>query len=630
MVESPTEALETTGPTRRVGRGVPLLTVSAVGVILAVGFWPLMFDKLPAPDDEGFFVMSTRAFLHGGTLYVDVNSAYGPFYHSFMGLIYRLIGQDPTLTSGRVIVLLLTTLSAAVFAAAVWRVTRSLSMTVVCEIAAFCILIRATGNEPGHPGSVIVLLLAIGMYSLAGYSLDARPRHLFVTGAVIGAMTMTKVNVGILAAVAVVVALVVGSTAYSPAARLSVGAGAVVLPFLLIYQRPYEAGVVALAVVVSSAMLATQATLCADTTSIQPRALTNCAGGGLVGVAVSCLWPLATGTPLTVLPHAILIGPLRQVDNLFVAPLIDVELWAFILTTAGALAALAYRRGQTAEGSRTQASLELLLLAVALWVLGRGIVRPLGIGGQFGRWLPLIALLPALAWIASASPQIRLALRFFVPLAILQILHAYPVAGSQTAFGTVAMVVPCAVAAAWSLERIPAWRAAAAASRAMAVTALCLALTFTAGLWPLAIWHSYTRLQALDLPGAHFVRTDRAHARTLQQLTAALRQHCDTFYSAPGMNSLYVYSELPPPTGLLRHWPGVMTISEQRKLANQLAAHSASGDRVCIVRDLGRQKTWLASSYGNGPLGNAVAQYQSKVAQVGAFSISVKGPQQAS
>ncbi|MDQ1456027.1 MAG: hypothetical protein QOH28_1647, partial [Actinomycetota bacterium] len=108
--------------------------ICGTGAVLSVAFFPTLFihwgsgfGALSAGnDDEGMFLVSLRQFLDHGSLYRHTWSGYGPFYYSFVGLIYRLTGQEPTLQNGRLLALAFTAVSAAVFAAAVWRVTRSL------------------------------------------------------------------------------------------------------------------------------------------------------------------------------------------------------------------------------------------------------------------------------------------------------------------------------------------------------------------------------------------------------------------------------------------------------------------------------------------------------------------------
>jgi hypothetical protein len=77
------------------------IVFSGLGLLLAVAFLPMLFNSVAAYDDEGYFLVAVSQFLHHGSLYVHtLGTSYGPFYWSFIGLIYRLTGQNPTLTVG--------------------------------------------------------------------------------------------------------------------------------------------------------------------------------------------------------------------------------------------------------------------------------------------------------------------------------------------------------------------------------------------------------------------------------------------------------------------------------------------------------------------------------------------------
>jgi len=82
------------------------LVFGGLGLVLAVAFFPEFFNQVTTYDDEGYFLVTVRQFLQHGSLYVHTSGAsYGPFYWSFIGLIYRLTGHSPTLLSGRLLVL---------------------------------------------------------------------------------------------------------------------------------------------------------------------------------------------------------------------------------------------------------------------------------------------------------------------------------------------------------------------------------------------------------------------------------------------------------------------------------------------------------------------------------------------
>jgi hypothetical protein len=242
----------------------------------------------------------------------------------------------------------------------------------------------------------------------------------------------------------------------------------------------------------------------------------------------------------------------------------------------------------------------------------------------FGGWLPVVGALPALAFMSTAASLPRLVLRFLVPLAVLQSLHAYPVAGEQRYWATVTMFVPVVIALSAGLERLDVWRAAGRASRAVVVAAGAALFVVAIGSSPQTLWHDYLDSRRVGVPGTSLIRTDAVTARTIQKLTNIVRTDCDTFYSAPGFDSLYVYTRLPTPTGLLSNFPGALTTSEQREVASQLAALQAGGKRVCMVSDSRRIGQWL-SSYGDGPLGRALESYQQVVGHSGPFTVSVHG-----
>src|SRR5207249_4934722 len=95
------------------------------------------------------------------------------------------------------------------------------------------------GLETMHPGILIVFLLSVMVYGLASYALEQRAVYLAVVGATVGALLMTKINVGLFAAVSVVIMFVVGNRQYPKSWRSIVATGGVVLPFVLMYQRLY-------------------------------------------------------------------------------------------------------------------------------------------------------------------------------------------------------------------------------------------------------------------------------------------------------------------------------------------------------------------------------------------------------
>jgi hypothetical protein len=607
-----------TAPARRASRRYhAAIAFVAVGLGLTLAFFPEYFNRVTSYDDEGSFLVLVDRFLHHGSLYDHTYSGYGPFYFLYTGVIYRTLGQSPTLFTARLIVAALTMLSVIGFAAAVWKVTRSIVLGVLCEVATFVVLVHFAGYEPLHPGSMIVLLVAVMAYGFAGYAMERRTAYLVVIGAAAGALLMTKVNVGLFAVAAIVIGFVAGNPRFPRWFRVAVVVGAVVMPFAITSQLLNEMTTAQLAVLVSFTLLMTLVALHADPVTLPPRELLVTATAAAGAVLVSWVWPLATGTSLPRLLYGVFIHPLRQTDNLTIAFEPKIIWITIVLTVVGAYLVTARRRGLPTSPVPPR------LIDAALASTG-AVVLGLALFSGNAAWMPAIVLLPMLAFLAKVPRRVRIALRFLVPFAILQMLHAYPVAGSQLKWGMVAMCVPCVIGLGAGLERLALWRITDAPVRVALVGALCSIIVLAAGVWPVSLWDRYLKAEPLDLRGARLVRVDPETKDRLQSLTSLVRRHCDTFYSAPGLNSLYVFTGLPTPSGMLASWPGVLDEREQRELAEQLAA-ADERERVCVVRNMSELALWRASSYGEGPLGDFVAQYRRRVGQVYGYTVSVRG-----
>ncbi len=611
---------ESTSQTRA-RTGSAIVGVAVLGALLTIGFFPELFSRADGYDDEGALVVTLRQFVNHGSLYDHTHGAYGPFYYSFLGFIYKVTGQSPTPFNGRLIALGITGLSAALFAATVWRVTRSLAFTLLAELVTFCLLVGVAGNQPTHPGPLIVLLVAVLLYGLAGYALDPRTVFLVFIGGATGALLMCKINVGLFAATAVVIGFVVGNRRYPKTWSKAVAAAALLLPFLLMAQRLYQLEKAQFALLVALGLLLTYVPMHVDVVTLPRRALATIAVSALALMVASVLWPLADETSPGALVRGVLIQPTAQAEHLTGRAAVTFEWLAFLITIGVTYAVLLRKGGRDVRQLVSPWLLSAGLGLAGLYVLGLAVLHG---NVVFLAWLPSIALVPALALLSDAPPKIRLVLRFLIPVAILQILHAYPVPASQRVWGLVAICIPCVIAMAVAADRLALWQRAKPGARALIIGALGLVFLLFGGTSPVSAWHTYADQTPLHLPGSRLVRLPKARVVELRQLTAAVRSRCDTFYTAPGFASLYIYTGLPTPTGLLANWPGVLDDHEQRELAMQLATLSKSGERVCIVRVLGRQKEWLASSYGAGPLGRSLAHYQARIAVVGHYSISVE------
>ena len=280
---------EAPAPNRR-GAFVATGAMVGTGIVLGAAFFPLMFDRWMNYDDGGMFSVSLKVLLHNGSLYDTVwADKYGPFYYLVMTTLYRVMHQEPTVANGRWIVLVLTVGSAGIFGVAVWRVTGSIPASVVCEVAAFLILIEGAANEPMHPGALGVLLIVVVVFELAAYAIRPTHWHLFVVGAASGASLMTKLNVGLLVVVAIVVAFSVGNALVPRSLRLTITVLAAATPFVLILQSLASIREAELAFVVGIAVIGTAIVMSIDELVIPPRSL----AWAIAGVGVALLGSLA-------------------------------------------------------------------------------------------------------------------------------------------------------------------------------------------------------------------------------------------------------------------------------------------------------------------------------------------------
>jgi hypothetical protein len=461
----------------------------------------------------------------------------------------------------------------------------------------------------------VALLLAVLAFSLSSYSVSRRNGAMVFVGAAAGALLMTKINVGLLAIGALVLAFAVGNRVLGRRVQYLVVTFAVLGPFVLVFKNLDQAWGVALALMVSIAVLELGVvSLVADTVSL-PRRGVAAAAVGLFGVVlVSAALPLSTGTSLGALVDGLIVQPLRLADVASIASTLSFD-WDVIVLTLVVIVFVVFSREHLAKTPQDPERFSwphALLATIALWLFGMGIA---GFGG-FGAWLLPIALLPAVAVTAGAQPELRLALRLLVPLAILQVLHAYPVPGAQTAWGTVVMAVPCAIAIAIGSEQLKPWTDASRLMRGLVVAILGLVLMTAMNLWPVDGWKRYLDNPSLGLAGASLLRVDETQSRELQGITETLRENCDTLWFYPaGLGSYYIFTGLEPPTGLFTTlWPALLSREQKQRVVRSLSAAEAADERVCILRT-NSVGLFGDAADGTDPLVNFVGAYTVPIAE---------------
>lgn len=571
--------------------GFTALTV--VGVLIA---HPTMFAGFHNYDDEGYMLTALKSFVNHGHLYDRVFTQYGPFYYEFWGGIFSVFGIDVTHDSGRTMTMIVWVLASLVFGLGTWRITRSILLGLGVQALTFT-AIGVVNNEPMHPIGLIALTLAVIVVIASFVGEGESPYPMALLGAAVAALVLTKVNVGAFAAISVAMACAVSYRFLWGRRwpRILVEVIFVLTPIVLLASKFHEGWVKHLAIHVAAAALAVVIALRANRPAARKTVELRWLIGGFVVLAiVSCLAIVGSGTSIHGLIEGTIRQPLHQSDAFTIPLLLAHRIYAYDVVALGA--AVAYWYGMRRGGEPSQA----WLAAWSLFAIVVGVTMALSVAGSVlpfdGRTVegyPLSML--AFAWVALAvtapgeTPRFTFA-RLLIPLlAVLQSLHAYPVAGSQTFIATV-LLIPvgalCVANGARGLSRlIPVGpdRLALAGFGALVAVVLGWFVVNSSLREPLdharAVWDAAIPLQ---LPGSHDIRLGIPEEIEMYEDTAhAIQDDCAATLMLPGMDSFYLWSEQEPPSFTATAWPKLFNEEHQRAVVE---ATEGTKD-LCLLRN---------------------------------------------
>ncbi len=542
--------------------GIFLLLVAAV--LLAVSAYWLLFTTLMAYDDEGYVLISLKNYSAHGGLYAQVYSQYGPFFYFLHDAGHRLLGYAFTNTTGRLVTLLCWLFCAVTAALLVWRQTRSLAWTAFTLGLTFFHL-HLMVSEPGHPGGLIGVLVAAGAGLGAALIQRQALRTLAITAGLVGAaLLLTKINIGVFFLAAAGTWFVIQFRASAQArvwSRLATAA-LVLLPLGLMRAELGEPSgrlFAGLSVVASLTLLAVA---WRERQPLTTWGQARWGAGALLGLGVITVAAVcARGTNLAELLEGVLLGPLRHPGVYHFPP--------------------AWKPGAALVGGLS------LLLAGLVWrgqagwlawlLVGLRLVLALGFGLACLEWLPFsghsiaMSYLVPLAWIFAlrlesddtngpAGPATWLGL-----LLVLQYLHAYPVAGSQIAWGTF-LIVPLMALGLHDTQRFVARHGRPVIGTIIALAGLVLGIG-TAGRLSYIGWLRYTESRPLGLPGAEDVRLPEAAASATRLMVLNATAHADVLFTLPGMFSFNQWTGLPTPTlANTTHWFSLLRPAQQQEI----------------------------------------------------------------
>ena len=206
-----------------------------------------------------------------------------------------------------------------------------------------------------------------------------------------------------------------------------------------------------------------------------------------------------------------------------------------------------------------------------------------------------------LAWVAalpsrreSTTPLVRLRRLMLPALAVSEALVAYPVAGTQTGFGSI-LFVPCAaVCLADGWADLAAWRVTRprnVGGFGVEPILVTLAAVLAVGcVWQYVIQSlptdqaAFASGRALTIPGATRLRLDAGQAQAIETIVAAVHSnHCRALIGYPGLYSFDTWTGVPnvsPQTGEQPYWS--LLSYEQQYAVFHRAMHTPG---LCAIED---------------------------------------------
>jgi len=199
---------------------------------------------------------------------------------------------------------------------------------------------------------------------------------------------------------------------------------------------------------------------------------------------------------------------------------------------------------------------------------------------------PFLWLVAARPGNTDASPRCATARSLLALLGAIQVLYAYPVAGSQVVFVAVLMIVVAGLCfwdgLSWfrrpRLEARPnrttnRWPAVARVSAAVLIACLNLAFAWDAR-------RTYESFSPLDLPGSRHVRVEPDKATALRAIVSRINSSCSTLLTEPGLFSFHLWTGKPSPGGVDHQlWMSLLDDATHNAIVEKLS----SDPRACVV-----------------------------------------------
>ncbi len=552
-------------------RALRWVILGVVTAAVAVVGWRLMCTSFLIHDDEGYVLISFRNFSIHGRLYDDVFTQYGPAPFLYYDGLHRLFDVPIDNLLGRVATTCHWVGAALAAGLIAWRLSGRYWTALFTLVATFGYLWQMTW-EPAHPGGLIAVVAAGGLAAALALLRDRTQPALVLLGAVGAVLCFTKINVGLFWCCSLGAFLLMESDGGGRRGAWLAASGLALLPFALMRPLLGDPSVRNFAIMFALSGVA----LCLPLGPKSPQPLRRgdwlAAAAGWAGASVIIVVAtLAHGTTIQGLWHGVVLAPLRHPVNFHLGFSWLSLTWviqAVTLSICGLWCAVPRWRAGLRD---VAAGLRLLALAALVWKWDAWIWIE-GLGALIRLGLPMLPLFLLPLAETSGDDRSGRAMRLAAFIGAGQVLHAYPVAGSQLAWGSF-LLLPLLVtglvdAAAHLAQRLRgAWLSPAVAALALTTTGAQLWLLSDQSL---IRWNAF---EPLGLPGARFLRSQEDIRYALRIVSANARLHADMLFSKPGMFGFNLWTNLPTPT--LRnatHWFWLLSADEQQEITARLQA----------------------------------------------------------
>lgn len=591
---------------------IAIYAVVAIAATVAAYFY--LFTQFAPYDDEGTVLVTLKAFVAGETLYKDVYTPFGPFYYELFGGLFSLSGHAVTTDASRSIVMVIWVGSSLLFGLAVQRFTERVALGVTAMLVAFSVLF-VLSQEPMHAQVLAVALLSV--FTALVIRTDTRRIWMFggLCGALLAALVLTKINLGIYAVAAIFFAAVLS---VEPLYRRRWVRWPVVVAFLvlpLVVTRPDLSNVLvrnlallellaAISVAVATWSLRQDPAKDEEQERTMRWLLSAAAGFGLAFATILGAIFITGSGPADVydgvITQALRIRTVNAIQIGITNASID---WAIAAIAAAGLVSWLRSRGE--PGSRLWSGLLRAASGLAIW-FSITEMTPLSLGPAPGN---PDALAMVLAWVAVIPPagaaestQKRFIRALLPTLAVAEVLQTYPVAGSQMRIAAVMFVAVGGICLGDALVELRAWsaeRGKASLERlgvvaSVAIVALGAKFALDGVVQPtVSNAILYNEQEALPFPGATSLRLPAPEADTAARVVELLhRYRCTDFIGYPNLDSLYLWSQIDPPRpSAPSAWMLALDEGEQQRILRQMRATP----RPCALRDEPAADGWLGN-----------------------------------